>query len=255
MIADQGPGSVRLPPEPPKMDPSDEQWERPERTKSDWFRSRAKGLWFKVQDFWYPLLVTSVFFGASWWAWSRIGLRPLGFAVAVILIGGFLIWRAVKIYYLKVMAFDWYPDTEELVIILFEIPIEQGPRINISGPSGFVKDQYGQEIRIVSEFDPISLEGVGSWPNGWTKAHFVGYLGFCWKLIGITKAIILKYGMGNEQAQADYLKYRAMLAQTRDFVLYPEDDEAKREVQVKNMERSVGRMNEEIEADFEHYRP
>lgn len=234
--------------------PKDEEWKRPDRTKSDWFRTKSRSIWFKVRDFWWPLVVTIAFVIACWWVWGRAGGRPIGFSILVILIGGTLIWFSVKIYYLRVMKFDWFPDTEEMVIVQYDIPIDQGPRIKIDGPSGFVKDKSGNEIRIVSTFDPDSLEGLGSWPNGWTKAHFVGYLNFCWKLIGITKQVITDYGMGNERAQADWLKYRAFLGAYRDYLIYPEEDGDSRKKQTQDVGRAWTQINEEVARADRRYR-
>lgn len=98
-------------------------------------------------------------------AWVAVfqGMRPLGFGLSVGIIQAILIYAAVNVYYIYIIAVD-VDEGGRMTALFYDVPMERAGDIDIKGNEGILQDRWGRPLRIVKDFNPDTMRGNGTWP-------------------------------------------------------------------------------------------
>lgn len=207
-------------------------------------RFRRVRLW--AMNWWKILTSVGLFIIAIAYTGTQLSWYPVFFAV--LSMGWFLVlaWWFIKVYYHRILAFDYDPDVDEITISRHLVPLDISHEIEISGPRGMVRDPQGETYDIVKEFDPETLIGIGTWSRDWTAAHAMAYMGFAYKIVHIARTAINEYSMGTARAEADFLRDRAIAAAYRDFQFHEGEGIVSEEQMNKALKLQAERYDERL---------
>lgn len=166
------------------------------------FGSRAWGRTWKFLKWWGPL-------AGSWMLaliamllifWNQ-GVRPIGFGLVAGLILAIVTWFVIKVHYTYVIAVK-VDERGTLTMKFYDVPIEIAGEIEIEGSVAWCRDRSGRQLRIVESFDPVTRNGVGTWPV-LTPVEVAANWDAAKKTVVWTQAMIRKYGIANVTAKLD----------------------------------------------------
>ena len=166
---------------------------------SAWASFRAfLGIWF------LPALATAALIVMIVLVWWKVGIRPVGFGIVIAIGAGFVIWNAIRVYYQHVIQVN-LEDGHSLSLTFWDVPIEIAHFIHVKGARGYVRDAWGREMIMVSEFDPLTLEGIGTWPDNLTPLHFAARWKTAKRVVDTYERLVTRYGVESIKARLDAL--------------------------------------------------